>query len=65
MFRINQIYYRGLKGFKSLDITVVKSRGQKYLDGDTHQNIKATYYWTPVINYSIFISLFLSFFLRV
>ncbi|XP_078333915.1 VWFA and cache domain-containing protein 1-like isoform X2 [Crassostrea virginica] len=40
---------KGLKGFKSLDITVVKSRGQKYLDGDTHQNIKATYYWSPIV----------------
>ncbi|XP_022331682.2 VWFA and cache domain-containing protein 1-like [Crassostrea virginica] len=40
---------KGLKGSKSLDTTIMKTRGQKYLDGDTHQNIKAIYHWTPVM----------------
>nr|XP_022294872.1 VWFA and cache domain-containing protein 1-like isoform X2 [Crassostrea virginica] len=48
---------KGFKGFKSLDITVVETRGQKYLDGDTHQIVKAIYHWTPIVasgsNYSV------------
>ena len=45
------MYYRGLKGHKSLYTTVMKTRGQKYLEGDSQQNLKASYHWTPVNEY--------------
>ena len=59
------LYHRGFKGFKSLDITVVETRGQKYLDGDSHQNIKAIYHWTPVIYLSIYLSIYQSIYLSI
>ncbi|XP_022300000.2 VWFA and cache domain-containing protein 1-like [Crassostrea virginica] len=41
---------KGLKGhIKALFTKVMKTRGQKYLEGDSQQIINASYHWTPIV----------------
>ncbi|XP_022331617.1 VWFA and cache domain-containing protein 1-like [Crassostrea virginica] len=40
---------KGHESHKVLDTTIMKTRGQKYLDGDSLLNIKASYHWTPIV----------------
>ncbi|XP_065942394.1 VWFA and cache domain-containing protein 1 isoform X1 [Magallana gigas] len=40
---------KGLENLTTLETTIIYARGEKYYDGDSQRNIKAIFYWTPIV----------------
>lgn len=59
--KFSSYFYRGLNGQKYLDTIFLKTRGQKYLDGDYKRIMKAVFYWAPVfVCLFFYLSMFIS-----
>lgn len=49
VFEVINSMKKGLEGNRTLQKTIIETRGQNYFDGDSQRIITANFYWTPIV----------------